>query len=569
MDLPNLRWWGWGTLEQTYPLDERTDFWPELQRELDLPDEAVQQETPPVGIEAIALRPSRLDDPVLSSLHRLLGAGAVRLDAQARIEHAYGKSYRDLIRIRAGHVPDPPDAVVYPADQGQVVALLAWAADREIAVIPFGGGSSITGGVEPTPGEHLTLTLDLARLDRVLYMDPVSHVVRAQGGIIGPSLETHLNAHGFTLGHLPQSFEFSTLGGWIATRGVGCQSSGYGGIEQMTCSARLVTPVGIVEMKNHSAAATGGASLLHTVIGSSGTCGVVTEATLCIRPRAALQDVRGVLFGSLDAGAAACRTLAQSQELHPTLIHLCDAHETAANAMVSDRRHGLRRLGDSLLNGYRKPQSLDFDSAALLLLGFEGDPRFVTRQWDAALQVCGDYHGASLGRAAGQTWVRERYLRPYLRDLLIGHGVMYDTLEAATNWSNLTRLYDAMVSAMKGAITAAGGGPGYVMVHAANVSEQGAVLIATFLGRQALDRDPMVRQAQAQTVKQVTMDAVLAAGGTLRMSTSDTRRDSAGYGDHTLWPEDEVSPVGFKALHAVKKALDPSGIMNPVNLLTV
>jgi alkyldihydroxyacetonephosphate synthase len=561
MDIPNLRWWGWGTLDEGYPLDARADLLPALQRALGLPDEALECETPPIAIEAIALRPSRLDGPMLASLRRLVGETAVRVDARARIEHAYGKSYRDLVRIRAGYVPDPPDAVVYPADQGQVVAILAWAAEREVAVVPFGGGSSLSAGVEPTPGDHLTVTLDLARLSQVLFVDTAARRVRAQAGITGPRLEAALAAHGFTAGHFPQSFEFSTLGGWVATRGVGYLSTGYGAIEGMTCALRLVTPVGIVETRDGSASATAGASLLHLVLGSAGVYGVITEAELTIHPRPAVQDARGILFDDLESGIVACRTVVQSPELRPALVQLSDAGEAAAYALASDRRHGLHRLSDVLQSGSRRVGGPDLDNAAVLLLSFEGDSKVVARQWSMASQICADYRGVSLGRAVAQEWARERTLQPYLRDVLIGHGVLVDQLETAASWADLPRLHEAVVSALKGAVSASGGGPGYVMVHVAHVSERGATLYATFLGRQVADPDPMVKAAQAQMVKQATVDAVLAAGGTLM------RTPGFGPNGRTLWPADELSPLGFRALRAVKETLDPFGIMNPIHLL--
>jgi alkyldihydroxyacetonephosphate synthase len=560
MDIPNLRWWGWGTLDQDYSLEGRPAFWPTLQEWLELPEEAIEHETSPVSLEEISLRPPRLDDPVISSLHRLLGNGVVRTDKQARVEHAYGKSYRDLVRIRAGHIPNPPDAVIYPADQGQVVSLLAWAADRDVAVIPFGGGSSVLGGVEPALDDGPTITLDLARLDRVLSVDPISRTARIQAGATGPELEAQLNAQGFTLGHFPQSFEFSALGGWIATRSAGQNSIGYGKIEHMTQAMRVVTPVGIIETKDTPATAAG-PSLLELLIGSEGTYGVITEATMRIHPLPEVQDYRGILFRNLEDGVAAFRDLMQSPDLHPAIIRLSDAPETAAYAVMSHEHHGLRRLGDNLVEGYLKARGYDLTAGnTLMLLGFDGDTEWTTRQWNLALRICGDCHGIALGRAVGRSWVRDRYAQPYLRDTLIGHMVMVDTLETATTWSNLMHVYESMVSAIKGAIAATGGGPGYVTTHISHAYAHGASLYATFLSRQVPDPDPLAKQAQWQTVKQAATDAILDAGGTL------THHHGIGR-DHAPWLEEEISPLGLKVLRTLKPALDPTGIMNPGILL--
>jgi alkyldihydroxyacetonephosphate synthase len=560
MDIPNLRWWGWGTLDQGYSLEGRAAFWPTLVEWLELPAEALEREVPPVALEEIVLPPSRLDDPVYRSLCRLIGGEAVHTDSQARVEHAYGKSYRDLVRIRAGYIPNPPDAVVYPADQGQIAAVLAWAADRDIAIIPFGGGSSVLGGVEPQPGDRPTLTLDLARLDRVLALDAISRTARIQAGASGPEIEAQLNAQGFTLGHFPQSFEFSTLGGWIATRAAGQNSVGYGKIEHLTQAVRVVTPVGIVETKNVPATAAG-PSLLQALAGSEGTYGVIVEATMRLHPLPAVQDYRGILFHSLEDGLAAYRDLMQTPGLQPAIIRLSDAPETAATAVLSHEHHGLRRLGDALVGQVLRVQKYDlFKGSVLMILGFDGSAEWVEQQWELALPLCGDHRGFSLGQAVGKSWKRDRYAQPYLRDTLLGVGVLVDTLETATTWSNLPNVYAAMVGAIRTAIPITGGGPGYVMTHVSHAYAHGASLYTTFLGRQVADPDPLARQAQWQEIKRAATDAILAKGGTL------THHHGIGR-DHAPWLAEEIGPLGVQALRALKQTLDPTGIMNPGILL--
>ena len=549
MDIPNLRWWGWGTLDETYPLEGRLRFWPTLQAWLELPDEPTER--PPIPLEEIDLHPSRLDDPVLTSLCRLLGEEVVRTDRRTRVEHACGKAYRDLVRVRAGVIPNPPDAVVYPADEGQIAALLAWAADRDIAIIPFGGGSTVLGAVEPAPGDRPTITLDMARLDRLVSLDPTARTARIQAGATGPEVEAQLNDRGFTLGHFPQSFEFSTLGGWIATRGAGQTSTGYGKIEDMTQAVRLVTPSGLIETRDVPAAATG-PSLLHILVGSEGAYGVITEATMRIRPRPEVQDYRGFLFHTLEEGIAALRTLMQGGP-HPTIARLSDADETAGFAMMAHEHHGLRALVDRGVEQYlaRKGYSL-VKGSCFLLLGYDGRRKEVKKRWKQAAAVCQDHGGLALGRAAGESWRRERFAHPYLRDTLLGVGVMVDTLETATSWSNLTRLYEEMTSAIRAAIQATGGGPGYVMTHISHIYEWGASLYATFLGRQV----PEQEIAQWWAVKQAATEAILTAGGALSHHHGIGR-------DHIPWLGQVAGPVGVAVLRALKQTFDPTGIMNP------
>ncbi|HET91816.1 MAG TPA: FAD-binding oxidoreductase, partial [Chloroflexi bacterium] len=520
------------------------------------PDEAIANETPPVPLDEIALRPPRLDDPQLCALRKLLGEEAVRTDTRCRVEHAYGKSYRDLVRIRAGHIPNPPDVVVYPADQSQVVMTLAWAADRDIGVIPFGGGSSVLGGVEPEPGDHPTLTLDLAKLDRVLAVDPVSRTARIQAGATGPEVEAQLNEQGFSLGQFPQSFEFSTLGGWIVTRSAGQNSIGYGKIEHMTQAVRVVTPVGIIETKNTPATAAG-PGLLEMLIGSEGSYGILTEATMRVHPLPAVQDYRGILFHTLEDGLSAFRDLMQSPALRPAIIRLSDGPETAAYAVMSHEHHGVRKLIDAVLARYLNAQGFDLTGGSTLMtLGFDGRPAWTAGQWDTALEICRDHRGLSLGRTVGESWKRDRYAQPYLRDTLLGHGVIVDTLETATTWSNLMNLYDSMVSAMKATIKTTDGGPGYVMTHVSHAYAHGASLYSTFLGRQVADPDPLAKQAQWQEIKHATTEAILAAGGTL------THHHGIGR-DHAPWLSEEIGRLGVRALRALKQTFDPDNILNP------
>jgi alkyldihydroxyacetonephosphate synthase len=555
MDIPNLRWWGWGTLDRTYSLENRPRFWPTLRAWLDLPADPCER--PPVALEEVDLQPSRLDDPVLTSLRRLVGEEVVRVDRRARVEHACGKAYKDLVRARAGVLPNSPDAVLYPGAEGELVAVLAWAADRDIAIIPFGGGSSVLGGVEPEPGDRPTITLDMARLDRLVSLDRTSRTARVQAGATGPEVEALLNAEGFTLGHFPQSFEFSTLGGWIATRAAGQTSTGYGKIEDMTQAVRMVAPTGIVETKNTPATATG-PSLLEVLVGSEGTYGVITEAELRVRPHPAVQDYRGFLFHGLEDGVEALRDLAQHGP-RPTIARLSDADETAGFAMMAHEHQGLRQWVDRALEGYlgRSGHSLTGGSC-FLVLGYDGERGAMKELWKRAGVTCRDHDGFPLGRAAGESWKRERFAHPYLRDTLLGVGVMVDTLETATSWANLLHLYGEMTSAVRAAIRATGGGPGYVMTHVSHMYEWGASLYTTFLGRQV----PGHEVEQWRAVKQAATDAILAAGGTLSHHHGIGR-------DHAPWLAQEVGPLGMTVLRALKTALDPVGIMNPGVLVQV
>jgi alkyldihydroxyacetonephosphate synthase len=552
--MPELRWWGWGTQDTTYPLDERPHFLPFLNAALGLTG---QESGSVVSPDQIALPASRLAQPILGALADALGPDGVSTTHRDRLLHACGKSYRDLVRLRAGQVERAPDAVAFPTNEQAVLAVLRLAQEHGFSVVPFGGGTSVTGGVEPL-GDRPVLDLDLRRLDQVLAVDPVSRTATVQAGILGPALEAALNVRGFTLGHFPQSWEFSSLGGWIATRSAGQQSTGYGKIEDMVVSLTVMTPSGLLDTRTVPASAAG-PSLRELLVGSEGTLGVITRATLRLRPLPAASDYRGVVFHNLAAGAEAIRDIVQAG-LHPVTLRLSDPAETHAS-LVLQRQHpgfgawvqavgklALARLGYDLRA--REPFAGYDDRPVLLILGCEGEPGAVRRTRGECLGICRRHGGFDLGRGVGRQWYAERFALPYLRDVLLDRGVLTDTLETATVWSNLLNLHGRVRAALREA------GAPFVMCHVSHVYLTGASLYFTFLARQ----DPGREIPQWQTLKRAATDCIMANGGTL------THHHGVGY-EHAPWLPAEDGERGIAALRGVKAALDPTGIMNPGKLL--
>jgi alkyldihydroxyacetonephosphate synthase len=323
----------------------------------------------------------------------------------------------------------------------------------------------------------------------------------------------------------------------------------------MTQTVRLVAPTGIIETRDVPATAAG-PSLLQVLIGSEGTYGVITEANMRVHSSPEVQDYRGFLFHKLESGLEALRNLMQEGPC-PTIARLSDAEETAGFAALASEHQGLRLLGDKALEMYLAQRGYALDSGShFLVLGYDGDVEAVKASWKQASVVCRDHGGLALGRAAGDSWKRDRFNQPYLRDILLGAGVMVDTLETATVWSNLVNLYEHVKSAMRAAIRDAGGGPGYVMTHFSHLYEWGASLYVTFLGRMARGQE----MEQWWTIKRAATEAVLENGGTLSHHHGVGR-------DHVQWLEQEVGRVGVTALRGLKRAFDPSGIMNPGVLL--
>ncbi len=455
--MTELRWYGWGDAAKTYSLERRPDAWNFIRAALELRGD---EHFPACDFESIQLRPPRIDETTL-----LMALGTdfrprstpaevfVRTDKRARVLHAYGRSYRDLLRLRRGEIPNPPDAVVYPATEEQVVRFIQFCVEKNIALIPFGGGSSVVGGVEPRD-DRVTISLDLARMNDLIALDAVSQLATFQAGILGPDLERELNARGFTLGHLPQSFEFSTLGGWIATRGAGLASTKYGKIEDMTVSVRVATPRGVIETRTVPATAAG-PSLLQLLIGSEGTLGVITQATMRVHELPKVSDYRALLFKSFADGVTAAREMLQA-DTHcvPATLRLSDEDETRSFFALREETHGWKGgVAERAEVWGLNALGYSFERGALMILGFE-DARRVEQA--LGLAICKTHGAFDLGHGVARAWLRDRYETPYLRDVLMDRGVLVDTLETATTWENLERLHGKLSAAIADAAASAG-----------------------------------------------------------------------------------------------------------------
>jgi alkyldihydroxyacetonephosphate synthase len=533
--MADLRWYGWGYANQTYSLEHRPNAWNYLRATLALYDDA---SFPACDFNSIRLRASSLTNEQLTALRQI--ASETKTDTRTRVLHAYGKSYRDLIRLRQGQIENPPDVVVYPANEDQIVHVLRFCAQNNIALIPFGGGTSVVGGVEAR-GERLTLSLDLARLNRVISIDEVSHTAIIEAGMLGPAIEKELNARGFTLGHFPQSFEFSTLGGWIATRGAGLTSTGFGKIEALTQSVRVATPTGIIETKNIPASAAG-PSLLQMLVGSEGTLGVITRATMRLRPLAKAKEYRALLFKNFGAGVDAIRAMMQSG-IVPAVVRLSDEKETRSFYAMREESTGwkefVQRIGLRFLNA----RGYSFENGALMILGFEDDPN-PSRGW----ALCKSHGAFDLGRGIANDWLRDRYQTPYLRDVLMDHGVLVDTLETATTWNNLEALHQKLTESIEKGNEARA----LVMTHVSHCYRDGASLYVTFLAQMARGHEI----EQWERIKRAATDCIMQNGGTL------SHHHGVGY-EHAAWMQQEHGATGMRMLRALKSALDPDNVLNP------
>ncbi|HXV04944.1 MAG TPA: FAD-binding oxidoreductase, partial [Solirubrobacterales bacterium] len=476
-----------------------------------------------------------------------VGAEGVFASLEDRARHATGRGYVDLARLRGGRLEAAPDAVLLPPDAAQVRRALEVCAAEEVAVVPFGGGTSVVGGVEPLRGRHSrVVSLDLARL-RGVEVDRRSLTARLGAGLRGPEAEAALARNGVTLGHFPQSFEYATIGGFAATRSAGQASSGYGRFDALVDAVRLVAPAGELKTLDvpHSAA---GPSLRELVLGSEGIFGVIPEVTVRVRPVPAVRRYEGWIAESFEAGAEIVRALAQGPGL-PDVIRVSDEEETRASLALS----GPRGLAAALFGGYLRARRRD--GGALIVVGLEGDEESVARRRALTARALRRGGAVYLGRAAGRSWERSRFQGPYLRDALMEMGAMVETLETAHTWSRLGELHRSVGAAI-GDSLAAQGTPGLVLCHLSHAYADGASLYFTFVCRARRGAEV----EQWATVKRAASEAIVAGGGTI------THHHGVGR-DHAPYMEAEIGGAGVDVLRAVKERLDPTGIMNPEKLL--
>jgi alkyldihydroxyacetonephosphate synthase len=531
-----MRWWGWGDPAHHAALPDHALPW--LRERVGLDDRV----TPPVALERVRLPPAGLPENLRDRLVAIAGADGVRDDRAARVVHAAGKGYPDLVRMRAGDGASAPDAVVLPADHESVAAVLEACARVRVAVVPFGGGTSVVGGVEPLrDGFAAVVTLDVNRIEGLTELDERSQTAVVRAGTRGPALEAALAARGYTLGHFPQSFEFVSVGGCVATRSAGQASSGYGRMDDLVVGLRAVAPAGEVDLPARPASAAG-PDLRELLVGSEGTLGVITSAALRVRPRPERTRYEGFMLPSLAAGMEALRALAQ-QDLAPDVTRLSDEAETEMSLALAGTGGVKGRLARAYLRGR------GVEEGCLAIMGWEGDPERLRTRRDEAAAVLGRAGAVALGQGPGRAWEHGRFAAPYLRDELLARGVMVETLETAGQWAGLPDLYRAVGAAL------AAHAP-LVACHVSHVYPTGASLYFTFLARARRGEE----LDQWRRAKAAATDAIVAAGGTI------THHHAVGR-DHAPWLPAEVGASGVALLRAAKAELDPEGILNPGKLL--
>ncbi len=553
MDRARISWNGWGWVDKPAPLAQRPAVWPWLAELLGVP---ALLATPARALEDCTLRESRLNPAEIDAFIAMLGEGQVSQGRRDRAFHALGRSYHDLLRLRAGDLLSAPDLVLYPRNAEDVAAILAYAQDHSIAVVPFGGGTSVVGGVSALRGHLQTVvTLDLSRLNRVLDIDRISMTAEAEAGIFGPDLEMALQAQGLTLGHYPQSFEFSTLGGWIAHSGAGQQSNLYGRAADWFVSASLATPRGIWATETGPASAAG-PRMGDLVPGSEGVLGVITKARFRLRDVPPAKLYVGYLFPDMTNGCNAMRA-AMQERLPLAMLRLSDAEETRfyrAQQKVGEPRTLKDRLSDMRL----RLRGLDQDPCAMIA-GFEGDQAHISAAHKRFRKIAEQHGALYVGQGVGESWLRHRFEAPYMRDPMLDRGLGVDTLETSTSWARLPALHRAVREALHRVMADTAplpGARGIVLTHVSHSYADGASLYFTLIFPRTIGGEI----PQWRKIKTAASEAILQHGGTI------SHHHGVGE-DHLPWIAREKGEQTISILRAIKHKLDPAGILNPGKLL--
>jgi alkyldihydroxyacetonephosphate synthase len=498
---------------------------------------AIEEDGAGVSPAAVVLEvaPSRLSLVAVQTLGAAVGPEHVLVEDGPRAAHANGMSYLDLVR-RSAAPPTVPDAIVLPADHEQVGAVLRACSEHGVAVVPFGGGTSVVGGVAPTRGGfEAVVALDLQRLDALLEVDDVSWTATLQAGVTGPRAEELLAEHGFTLGHVPQSFERATIGGYAATRSSGQLSTGWGRFDALVERVRVATPAGDLDLGRAPGTAAG-PDLRQLVLGSEGAFGVITSVTVRVRPVPEVRRHEGWRVADLATGVGVLRTLAQRGP-KPDLARLSDEIETA--------------MGVATGGG-----GTDEAGGCLLLVGWEGAAADVAYRAEAATEILRAAGATPLGEEAAESWRHGRFRAPRLRDELLGAGMLIETLETATTWRELEALHARVGETLR---TALDGASPIVACHVSHLYAAGASLYFTVLARRDGD-DPVGQWSVAKAAVMETLTSKSRPPATL------THHHAVG-ADHAPWLAAEIGELGVDVLRAVKARLDPAGVLNPGKLL--
>ena len=554
-DVKHMKWWGWGVEGVGFHHENKPGFRPFVINAIDL--DVNTPPTAPVSIDDLPIPAPMISDQLLAELTDAVGTENAVQDDLDRIVHTYGKSARDLLRIRAGDIPRVPDVVVYPGDEAEVQLIVDRAVAADAVIIPYGGGSNISGSLHaPEDETRPVISVDLGRLNQVIDIDEDSGLARIQAGAQGPDLEEQLGARGWTFwGIFPDSFTHSTLGGWVATRSSGMQSDKYGDISDIARGMRVVMPGKVLQVRPLPHTSTG-PSVREMVLGSEGRLGVITEVTVQVHRIPEVRLILGYLFPSWEASLAAMHEISTS-DAHPSITRVSDAKETAFS--FATRRKSSRISISSLISkGLMKVlqrRGWNLDEVCLSFIGYEGGKAHVSRQKAIVKDIVGRHGGIVVGKGPGELYDQKKFDTPYIRDFLLDRGAIGDVSETAAPWSKLLPLYTNVLAAAE-KVYAHLGVTGWIMCHLSHSYHSGACLYFTF----AFKHDGIDPLGQYEPLKNAIQQAFVDSGGTL------SHHHAVG-SEHAAWLEQDISAPGVQMIDGLFTAMDPGRNFNPGKII--
>lgn len=546
-----MKWWGWGDSDKTFNIHDKPLLWSYIVNKTGIKDDRnLKIET--IELEDISLPAQVLNEEFLSELTIILKPEHIKYDFYERLIHAYGKSYRDLWRIRKGIISHAPDVVCYPQSEEHIQAIVNLAHQFNVVVIPFGGGSNIAGCLEPrSHNGRMVISLDMKNMNRVLEVDSYSMLARIQAGTMGPELEDQLNLQGMTLGHFPDSFEYSSIGGWVATRSAGMQSDKYGKIEDMVIALRMVTPNGTLVTRTVPKSSNG-IGINDICIGSEGILGVITEVTMQVHRIPLKKEFHGYLFPDFEKGIKAMYE-ASIQNVMPSMSRLNDADKTSLSFAYKTKSPFFQTVLAKIMKLYLKMiKKLDFDKVCLMLVAFEGDE--IKSQIKKLNAIYKKQGGIPLGSSPGKAFEKGKYDFPYFRDFIMDYGISADVSETSATWKNLLPLYYHAKKSIEQAIVETGS-KSWCGCHISHTYKTGASLYFTFAYKYTHDA-----LAQYLHVKKSAEDAFIEFGSTL------SHHHAVGW-EHMPWLSEDISSTGVNVIQGIKASLDPKNIMNPGKII--
>lgn len=546
----HMKWWGWGVEGVAFEHRDKPSFAPFVKKHIGL--DLNKKSHNGIDFSSLDVPATNAPKSFLQSVAGIVGGDNCVTSDLDRVVHAYGKSVRDLLRIRSNDLGRIPDVVVYPADENEVRQLMDLVVANDAVLIPFGGGSNIAGSLESNRDEaRSVVSLDMGRMNKVLSIDDESRIAQVQAGALGPDLEKQLNDRGWTLGHFPDSFNHSTLGGWIATRSSGMQSDKYGDIADLTRALRVVMPNGSLHTRPVPSQSTG-PSVREMLIGSEGRLGVITEATVHVHRIPKNRVILAYLFKSFDDGLRAMAEIAES-DASPSITRVSDASETAFS-FATTKKQGFKSKAKSKVQQFAltRIKGFDMSKACLSFIGYEGSEAHVEYQKDIVNEIVSKHGGLCAGPGPGVLYDQKKFDTPYIRDFLLDHDAIADVSETAAPWSRLSivhhNAYQAVNNAMKEV-----GVRGYIMSHLSHSYHGGACLYFTFA---IVAPDPATRLEKYDAVKQAIQQSFIDSGATL------SHHHGVGV-EHKQWLPEDISPAGVDLMQTLFDGVDPKGNLNP------